>query len=85
VNWADDGRIAAEMLCGFSTARSPRISPSSRAHAYMFDWRALKHWGVDKKNLPPAASVLHREPKHWVLYKQYVRSPPFAFLGRPRP
>ena len=31
VNWADDGRIAADWPCGFSTARSPRISPPSRA------------------------------------------------------
>ena len=38
----------------------------------MFDWRALKRWGLKQSELPPGSIVLHREPSFWDLYKQYV-------------
>jgi PAS domain S-box-containing protein len=42
------------------------------ANAYMFDWRALKRWGMNEKNLPPGSILLHRQPSFWELYKKYV-------------
>ena len=73
VNWADDGRIAAEMAVRVLNGEKPQDIPVvTSSHAYMFDWRALKHWGMNEKNLPPGSIVLHREPSFWELYKQYV-------------
>ncbi len=81
VNWADDGRIAAEMaarvLNGEKTQDIPVVTSN---HAYMFDWRALKRWGMNEKNLPPGSIVLHRQPSFWELYKQYVFAAIFLIL-----
>ena len=81
VNWADDGRIAGEMaarvLNGEKTEDIPVVTSN---HAYMFDWRALKRWGMNEKNLPPGSIVLHRHPSFWELYKQYAFAAIFLIL-----
>jgi PAS domain S-box-containing protein len=41
-------------------------------HAYMFDWRALKRWGLKESNLPPESIVLNRQPTVWEDYKSYI-------------
>ena len=46
----------------------------------MFDWRALKRWGMNEKNLPPGSIVLHRQPSFWELYKQYAFAAIFLIL-----
>jgi len=38
----------------------------------MFDWRALKRWGLKESNLPPGSVVLNRQATFWELYKRYV-------------
>jgi PAS domain S-box-containing protein len=38
----------------------------------MFDWGALKRWGMKEKNLPPGSIVLNRQPTGWDSYKGYV-------------
>ena len=83
VNWADDGRIAAEMAVRVLNGEKPQDIPVvTSSHAYMFDWRALKHWGMNEKNLPPGSIVLHREPSIWELYKQYVVAAILLILGQ---
>jgi PAS domain S-box-containing protein len=73
VNWADDGRIAAEMAVRVLNGEKPQDIPVVTSnHAYMFDWQALKRWGMKEKNLPPGSIVLHRQPSFWELYKQYA-------------
>ena len=81
VNWADDGRIAAEMAVRVLNGEKPQDIPVVTSnHAYMFDWRALKRWGMNEKNLPPGSIVLHRQPSFWELYKQYVFAAIFLIL-----
>jgi PAS domain S-box-containing protein len=81
VNWADDGRIAAEMAVRVLNGEKPQDIPVVTSnHAYMFDWRALKRWGMNEKNLPPGSIVLHRRPSFWELYKQYVLAAIFLIL-----
>jgi PAS domain S-box-containing protein len=46
----------------------------------MFDWRALKRWGMNEKDLPAGSIVLHRERSFWELYKQYVVAAIFLIL-----
>jgi len=81
VNWADDARIAAEIAVRVLNGEKPQDIPVvTNNHAYMFDWRALKRWGMNEKNLPPGSIVLHREWSFWELYKQYVVAAIFLIL-----
>jgi len=73
VNWADDGRVAGEIAVRVLNGEKPQDIPVVTSnHDYMFDWRALKRWGMNEKNLPPGSVVLHRQLSFWELYKQYV-------------
>ena len=73
VNWADDARIAGEMAARVLNGEKPQDIPVVTSnHVYMFDWRALKRWGMNEKHLPPGSIVLNRQPSFWELYKQYV-------------
>jgi PAS domain S-box-containing protein len=81
VNWADDGRVAAEMAARVLNGEKPQDIPVVTSnHAYMFDWRALKRWGINEKDLPPGSVVLHRHPGFWEVYKQYVFAAIFLIL-----
>ncbi len=81
VNWADDGRVAAEMAVRVLNGEKPQAIPVVTSnHAYMFEWRALKRWGMNEKDLPPGSIVLHRQPSFWELYKQYVFAAIFLIL-----
>jgi PAS domain S-box-containing protein len=81
VNWTDDGRIAAEMAVRVLNGEKPQdISVISSNHAYMFDWRALKRWGISEKNLPPGSIILNRQPTVWESYRWYIISGIFLIL-----
>jgi PAS domain S-box-containing protein len=83
VNWADDGRIAAEMAARVLNGEKPQDIPVVASnHAYMFEWQALKRWGINEKDLPPGSIVLHRQPSFWELYKQYVFAAIFIILAQ---
>ena len=73
VNWADDARIAAEMAVRVLNGEKPQDIPVVTSnHVYMFDWQALKRWGLDEKNLPAGSIVLNRQPTVWELYWRYI-------------
>ena len=73
VNWADDARIAAEIAVRVLNGEKPQDIPVVTSnHSYMFDWRALKRWGMKEKNLPPGSIVLYRQPSVWESYRWYI-------------
>ena len=73
VNWADDARVAAEIAVRVLNGEKPEDIPVVTSnHVYMFDWRALKRWGMDEKKLPPGSIVLNRQPTVWESYKWYI-------------
>ena len=75
VNWADDASAAAAMAVRILNGENPRDIPIvNDKNEYMFDWRALKRWGIDESRLPPGSIVLNRQPTFWELYKWYVIS-----------
>ena len=86
VNWADDGRVAAEMAARVLNGEKPQDIPVVTSnHAYMFDWRALKRWGMNEKNLPPAASCCIGSRASGS-YISSTSSPPFfLYWCSPRP
>ena len=73
VNWTNDGRIAAEMAVRVLNGEKPQDIPIARStNAYMFDWRALKRWGLKESNLPPGSIVLNRQLTVWESYKWLI-------------
>src|SRR5215469_3719212 len=83
VNWADDGRVAAEIAVRVLNGEKPQDIPVvTSKNTYMFDWRALKHWRMKESDLPPGSIVLNRQPGFWELYKRYVFVAIFALLAQ---
>jgi PAS domain S-box-containing protein len=75
VNWPDDGRVAGETAVRILNGERPEDIPIVMSNnVYMFDWRALKRWGLKESNLPPGSIVLNRQATFWELYKWYVIS-----------
>jgi len=83
VNWADDARVAAAMAVRVLNGEKPQDIPIVTSnHAYMFDWRALKRWGINESDLPPGSVVLNRPPTFWQVYKRYVLVGLFVLLAQ---
>ena len=61
------GEIAARMLRG---EQPPPIEGGT--HAYRFDARQLRRWGLDPGRLPPGSTVEFDEPSLWQAYRGYI-------------
>jgi len=73
VNWADDAGVAAGMAVRVLNGEKPQDIPVVKSkNEFMFDWRALKRWGVSEKNLPAGSIVLNRQPGLWESHKGYI-------------
>jgi PAS domain S-box-containing protein len=73
VNWADDARVASEMAVRVLNGEKPQNIPVvTSGDAYVFDWRALKRWGLKESELPPGSRILYRQPTMWDSYKWYI-------------
>jgi PAS domain S-box-containing protein len=48
----------------------------------MFDWRALRRWGLSESHFPPGSVVLNREPTLWDSYKWYIVGGVFLLLAQ---
>jgi len=70
------GREAAQLT--LRVLRGERIQDlpvqESTSTVPMVDWRQLRRWGLNEKNLPPGSIVLNRQPTVWNLYKRYIVS-----------
>ena len=56
------GAMALRLLSGTKPQEIPRVMG---VNTYMFDWRALKRWGLRESDLPPGSVVLFREISVW--------------------
>jgi PAS domain S-box-containing protein len=71
----EQGRIAGELALRILQGEKPQDIPGVNAGTtYMFDWRALKRWGMKQSKLPWGSIVVHREPTVWESYKWYIVS-----------
>jgi len=56
------GRMALRLLSG----EKPRdITAITSTTKYIFDWRALEHWGLREKDLPTGSTLLFKETSVW--------------------
>ena len=70
---ADQGTVAGEMTLELLNGKKPPDIPREKSViAYMFDWGALKHWGIKESALPAGSIVLNRPPSFWHAYKKYI-------------
>ena len=73
LSWASDGRVVGEMAVKVLNGEKPQDIPIAKsADVYMFDWRALKRWGLNESALPPGSIVLNRQTTIWESYKWYI-------------
>ena len=67
------GRIAGGMALRILNGEKPQDIPRVRGvNAYMFDWRALRRWGLKESDLPPGSVVLNRETTFWEAYQRKI-------------
>jgi PAS domain S-box-containing protein len=73
VSFAEDGKVAGAMALRILGGERPEDIPIVRGNTvYMFDWRAMKRWGLRERNLPLGSIVFNRPASFWELYKRYV-------------
>jgi signal transduction histidine kinase len=66
ISWTRDGQVAANMAVRVLNGEKPQNIPVVRNdNVYMFDWRALRRWGLSEKDLPRGSTVLYRELSVW--------------------
>jgi signal transduction histidine kinase len=64
------GELANRILGGAAPASLPFESRSDGVP--MFDWRALKRWGISESRLPPRSVIRFRAPTIWEQYRWYI-------------
>src|SRR5258707_1166007 len=63
------GDIALRMLQGERPQDIPRVKGVT---THMFDWRALRRWGLKERNLPAGSVILNRKLTNWETYRPYI-------------
>src|SRR5678816_247256 len=68
------GKRAGELARLVLTGTAPRSIPFEiRSEGVpMFDWRALKRWGISESLLPADSVVRYRPQSIWVHYRWYI-------------
>jgi PAS domain S-box-containing protein len=62
------GSMALRILRGEKPQAIPRVKDVTE---YIFDWQALRRWGLKESNLPPGSIVLNKKPSAWESYKSF--------------
>jgi signal transduction histidine kinase len=82
ISWVKDGQVAAKMAVRVLSGEKPQSIPIVRNNnVYMFDWRALRRWGLSEKDLPAGSTVLYRELSIWQRTKSIWISGLLIILG----
>ena len=68
------GKRAGELARLVLSGTAPESLPleTNTGNVPMFDWRALKRWGISESRLPPDSVVRFRPPSLWEEYRWYV-------------
>ncbi|HKV76966.1 MAG TPA: ABC transporter substrate binding protein [Candidatus Sulfotelmatobacter sp.] len=69
------GRAAAGMALRILNGEKPQDIPIVKGtDMYLFDWRALRRWGLKERDLPSGSVVIGREPTLWEAYQREIVS-----------
>ena len=70
----DHGREVAGIVVRILNGEKPQDIPivSRAKDVFLFDWRALRRFGLKESALPPGSIVLNREPTFWGQYKRNI-------------
>jgi PAS domain S-box-containing protein len=72
-SFAAEGKLVGEAALRILNGTGPQDIPIVEgANVYVFDWRALRRWGLKETNLPPGSTVLNRQPTLWESFRWYV-------------
>jgi len=72
-NLNKQGEVAGGMALKILQGQKPQDIPRVKGvNTYMFDWRAVKRWGLKESAIPPGSIILNRQPTLWESYKRYV-------------
>ena len=83
VNWADDGRVAGDMIVRVLNGDRPEDIPIATSNDfYMFDWQALHRWSIKENDVPKGSAVLNRPVSLWRTYRRYVLAGLFLLLAQ---
>jgi len=67
------GKLAGDIALRVLRGEKPQdIAKVKGANTYMFDWRAIKRWGLLEREIPPSSIVINRQPTAWEAYKNYI-------------
>jgi PAS domain S-box-containing protein len=73
LSYSAQGQTAADMVVKVLTGEKPQDIPIVESHnVFMFNWSALRRWGMKESDLPPGSVVLHRRLTVWEYYKRYI-------------
>ena len=64
------GELARLVLTGTAPESLPLETGTGRVP--MFDWRALKRWGIPENRLPPGSVIRHKPTSIWEQYRWYI-------------
>jgi PAS domain S-box-containing protein len=71
----EQGGVAGGMALRILRGEKPQdIRRVKGVNTYMFDWRALKRWGLKETEIPAGSIVINRQYTVWQLYKWYIVS-----------
>jgi len=69
----EQGTVAGkDVLKIFDGLRPSDIAIEQAPNGFVFDWRALKRWGLKESELPPGTTLLYRQPTAWESYRGYI-------------
>jgi PAS domain S-box-containing protein len=72
-SFALQGKTIGEMAVRILKGERPKDIPVVQgADVYMFDWQALKRWGLKESALPLGSIVINSQPTVWESYKAYI-------------
>ena len=82
VSFEEQGKIAGRNALEILGGKSPQDIPIVQApNVYMFDWRELRRWKLDEKRLPPASTVLFRQPTLWEQHRWTLLTGTLIMVG----
>lgn len=70
---SEQGKVAGGMALRILRGEKPQDIPRVKGvNTYMFDWRAVKRWGLKESEIPPGSIILNRQPTVWEAYRSYI-------------